>query len=392
MLYAKIDWYTVLLYNKSFYDVLDNLNVLSDLEGEVLSEGYQRSLGYRTDVVYSVNGISMSVKWDDLVTVKNEDVFCNTWSELRLDISGQGLDYLRALNKNFDFLLCDLNFWGDESSFKLTRCDFAFDFVNYYSSFLDEFIFKLQDLERNLAVSHGKDGNRYLGIYGGMGRNTAYNYKVGSNIKCLYLGTTRSDKLLRIYDKKMEQSRNNVFIRPLPAYFAENGDKEVNSWFRIEFQCRRKFAHKFLFGCNGNLKVVLREIFDMYQCKDPQTGQAFEFIKKLYNWDSLPKFIDNLHFTELPVPVIVKASLQLKTQCIKNLTLFYGVYGINGILSLIQDYLDSINDPGECLSLINSNIAFRNRYANLLAEENLSELWHLHYKDDKFSIGDWRSV
>lgn len=391
MLYAKIDWYTVLLYNTSFKDVLEKLNCFADICDEILNSGYQRSVGYRTDIVYSSNGVNLSVKMDDTLGVDDANMFFNKWSELRLDISGQGLDYLRALNDNLDSSLCDIHFWGDEGSFKITRCDFAFDFVNYYSSFLDEFIFKLQDLERNLSVTHAQDGNRYLGIYGGMGRNTAYNYRIGSGVKCLYLGTTRSDKLVRIYDKKMEQSKNGVFIRPIPVYF-EGEDKNVGSWFRIEFQTRRKFAHKYLFGCRGDLKVVLRDLFDTYQCKDPTTGQPFEFIKKLFNWDSLPKFIDNLHFTELPEKVIVRAKRQLTTQAIKNLTLYYGVYGINGILSLIQSYLDSINDPGECLSLINSNIAFRNRYSHLLAEENLSELWHLHYKDDKFSIGVWRSV
>lgn len=395
MLYAKIDWYTVLLYNTSFKDVLEKLNCFADVCDEILNSGYQRSVGYRTDIVYSSNGVNVSVKMDDTLGVDEENMFFNKWSELRLDISGQGLDYLRALNDNLDLSLCDIHFWGDELSFKITRCDFAFDFVNYYSSFLDEFIFKLQDLERSFSLSRGSDGNIYLGTVGkggSFGRRTAYNYRVGSDVKCLYLGTVRSDKLVRIYDKKLEQSKGGVFLKPLPKYFADNGDGEVNSWFRIEFQTRRKFAHKYLFGCGGDLKVVLRELFDTYQCKDPTTGQAFEFIKKLYNWDSLPKFIDNLHFTELPVAVIIRAERQLTTQAIKNLTLYYGVYGINGILSLIQNYLDSINDPGECLSLINSNIAFRNRYSRLLAEENLSELWHLHYKDDKFSIGDWRSV
>lgn len=136
----------------------------------------------------------------------------------------------------------------------------------------------------------------------------------------------------------MEQSKNNVFVKGVPVYFQDE-DKNVDSWFRIEFQTRRKFAHKYLFGCQGDLKVVLRELFDTYQCKDPETKQTFDFIKKLYDWDKLPKIVENLHFTELTETVIERAEKQLKTQAIKNLALYYGRYGLDGILSLLSRIL-----------------------------------------------------
>lgn len=296
MLYAKIDWYTVLLYNVSFKEVLEKLNCFADICDEIMNSGYQRSVGYRTDVVYSVNGVSLSVKFDDMIGVEEANVFFVKWSELRLDISGSGLDYLRALHNSFDSCLCDENFWG-EVQFKVTRCDFAFDFVNYYSCFLDEFIFKLQDLERSRNIERGNDGNFYLGNLGKSSTRVSYNYRVGSGVKILYLGTVRSDKMVRIYDKKLEQSKNGVFIKPLPKYFIKNGDGEVRSWFRVEFQTRRKYAHQFLFGSNGELKSVLRELFDIYRVKDPTTGKVFNCLQKLCDWDSLPKIIENLHFT-----------------------------------------------------------------------------------------------
>lgn len=119
---------------------------------EILNSGYQRSVGYRTDVVYSVNGVSLSVKFDDMLNVAEENIFFNKWSEVRLDISGGGLDYLRTVNDGIDKNFCDVSYWGHEGSFKITRCDFAFDFVNYYKSFLDEFLYKLQDLERSFVI------------------------------------------------------------------------------------------------------------------------------------------------------------------------------------------------------------------------------------------------
>ena len=297
MIYAKIDWYTVLLYNVSFKEVLEKLNCFSDICDEILNSGYQRSVGYRTDMVYSVNGVSLSVDFDNLLTVDEENIFFNKWTEVRLDISGAGLDYLRTVNESIDKNFCDETFWGGEGFFKITRCDFAFDFVNYFGSFLDLFIHRLQDLERSYKIQRGDDGNTRLGIVGGAGRNTAYNMRTGSGVKCLYLGTTRSDKLVRIYDKKMEQSKNGVFVKGVPQYF-QGDDRNVDSWFRIEFQTRRKFAHKYLFGCMGSLTTVLRELFATYQCKDPETKQTFDFIVKLYDWDKLPKIVENLHFTE----------------------------------------------------------------------------------------------
>lgn len=299
MIYAKIDWYTVLLYNRSFKDILEKLNCFEDVCDDILNSGYQRSVGYRTDVVYSCNGVSLSVKFDDMLGIEEEDIFFAKWQEVRLDISGTGLDYLRTINQFFDKSMCDIDFWGPEGTFKITRCDFAFDFVNFYPSFLDEFIFKLQDLERADILRRRNDGNIYLGTLNGVdgrGRNVAYNINRGTKINCLYLGTSRSDKLVRIYDKKLEQSENGVFKKPIPECFVKNGDGNVGSWFRIEFQTRRKFAYKYLFGCNGNLKSVLRELFKLYQCKDPETNQVFDCIKKLYDWDSLPRIIDNLHF------------------------------------------------------------------------------------------------
>lgn len=404
MIYAKIDWYTVLLYNMSFKDVLEKLNCADDICDEIMNSGYQHSKGYRTDVIYTKNGVTLSVDFDDSLGVDDDYIFLNKWKELRLDISGSGLDYLRTLNKGIDANFCDINFWGEQGTYKITRCDFAFDFVNHYGSFLDEFIFKLQDLERSFEIQKGLDGNTYLGCMGA-GRNTCYNMKTGSGVKCLYLGTTRSDKLVRIYDKKMEQTKNGVFKKGVPQYFQDD-DKNVKSWFRIEFQTRRKLAQKYLFGCMGSLKRVLRELFEIYQCKDPVTKQPFEFIKKLFDWSSLPKIVENLHFTELVKKVLVKARNQLETQAVKNLVLFYGRYGLNGILSIIENYLNMLNrankappyssvtNPLDYIPLreINANIAFRCRYAQLLAEEELTELPYLHYKNDEFYIGDWRLV
>lgn len=238
MVYAKIDWYTVLLYNVSFEDVLKKLNCVYDICDEILNSGYQHSEGYRTDMVYSVNGVTLQVNFDDVLLVDKDNIFFNKWKSLRLDISGSGLDYLRTLNKGIDANFCDVNFWGQEGTYKVTRCDFAFDFVNHYGSFLDEFIYKLQDLQRNNIIERGNDGNTYLGTQMGVdgrGRRTAYNMRTGSNVKCLYLGTTRSDKLVRIYDKKLEQTKNGVFKKGVPQYF-QGDDKDVKSWFRIEFQ------------------------------------------------------------------------------------------------------------------------------------------------------------
>lgn len=294
MIYAKLDWYTCMLTNISISEVLKKLGCFDTLFEEIMEKPIERSNGYSSRMVYSCAGVSLEVKWEELMSVVDDDVsLINAkFSSMRVDISGSGLTFLRTLTPDFDRLVSNPDFWGENYK-NLTRCDFAYDFVNYYPTFLDEFLSRLRELE-----DLGFLGSQYIGRVGPGGR-FKYEYRKGFDISCIYLGS-RGNRLIRIYDKLLEQTKPNGSLKnPFPEIFAENGDKDVSSWFRFEVQCRSKYAFNYLFNCNGNLEAVLRAVFDDFNLIDPEFREPFECIRRLVDFSKLPKIVYNLHYTEL---------------------------------------------------------------------------------------------
>lgn len=131
-----------------------------------------------------------------------------------------------------------------------------------------------------------------LPIYKGV--SLAYSYRSGDQ-RTVYLGTTRSNKLLRIYDKLLQYQKRGVIVKPLPEVFAESGDIDVTSWYRIELQTRRVVCHDLLFGCEHDLSRVLGYIFEKYRVKD-LNGYCLDFILELFDWDKLPPIVSNKNF------------------------------------------------------------------------------------------------
>ena len=91
----------------------------------------------------------------------------------------------------------------------------------------------------------------------------------------------------------LQYQKNGVLVKPLPEAFKDEG--EVTSWFRIELQTRRKSATEFLFGTDGDLKRVLRTVFDNYKFID-RSGRVLPFIENLYDWEKIPAIIQNANF------------------------------------------------------------------------------------------------
>ena len=53
MIYAKLDWYSVVLYNYSVDDILKRLNIYNEIFEDLTANGYERSQGFSSVFVFS---------------------------------------------------------------------------------------------------------------------------------------------------------------------------------------------------------------------------------------------------------------------------------------------------------------------------------------------------
>ncbi|PWM37287.1 MAG: hypothetical protein DBX65_01465 [Oscillospiraceae bacterium] len=174
--------------------------------------------------------------------------------KVQISMMGHGLDYLRSLGLDVDSdhsILRVVN-----PNFHVTRCDFAFDFINYDLGF-DLFQMFEKFVSRGDTLS--KEGR--LCVRGRPGGLT-YQKKYGSNERTFYIGSPSSERVLRVYDKYLErrQASGGVFMD------TSFGDPtSVSSWVRIELQTRKTLTQKMLFADNFAPDSILEDISRFYQ-------------------------------------------------------------------------------------------------------------------------------
>lgn len=174
--------------------------------------------------------------------------------KVQISMMGQGLEYLRSLGLDVDSdhsILRVVN-----PNFHVTRCDFAFDFINYDLGF-DLFQMFEKFVSRGDTLS--KEGRLCV-----RGRQSGLTYqkKYGSNERTFYIGSPSSERVLRVYDKYLErrQASGGVFMD------TSHGDPaSVCSWIRIELQTRKTLTEKMLFADNFAADAILEDISRFYQ-------------------------------------------------------------------------------------------------------------------------------
>lgn len=363
MIYAKLDWYSVVLYNYSVNDILKRLSIYDEIFEELTASGYERSQGFSSVFVFSYAGISIELNFDDYLTTKRDSLFATPFRKIRLDISGSGLDYLRSFMVP-DVVFTDESFWGEnQKDYNITRSDFAYDFVNYQGDFLDNLLGWIKDEERNGNLI--KNDSR---LTVGYKRGIQYSYRCGSGQETLYLGSPRGDKMVRIYDKLLEQTDNGVFKHGRDPRFDK--EESINSWFRIELQSRRKCATQYLYGCYGDISMVLRCIFDDYLIRD-ENGVPLPCMVDLYQWDSLPEIHKISDFIQLRTTVIERSHSYITGQAFRSCVLYLLRHGVSS-------FIDELNlCIMKCSTSLTSSdsrrfLAFRNNLARMCLEEGLS--------------------
>lgn len=295
IIHPKIDYYTSIWHNSRIRDVLEFLQ-LEDRCYDFLNDVYNAVRGIDTNFVFRYNDIELSVCAAEFYLYYDDpdqiDIsVCDTaFKRIRLNLSGAALDYLRTIGYNVDKNLRANVQFDDYRPYHVTRCDFAFDFVNYNEHFIDDLMDYLYDVQRQ-----GHDRVRFMRP-DGRGYSLKYSLKFGGQ-KTIYLGSPQADKLLRIYDKGMEFSNSGKPMSDLPFVLDDDG---IHSWFRIELQLRNSMAENMLFAlCDDESTYslsLLHWIYDNYMFRRMDINVCYDskpcaFWEKLWQWDIIPDLI-----------------------------------------------------------------------------------------------------
>lgn len=346
---TKIDWFTAVFEDCTIFDILVNFPDLAQrITGDFTSVWNQHFLvsrGYCSEVCFSIEGASFMVRFDDVYKDLDDktdafEAFNTVFRKIRLDMSGKCLDNFRAMGYNVDVDLWQPFVIPDTASYHVTRCDFAFDLLDYHENFYNDTIAALHQF--------GDEWSGTVGVIGSMRpMKFQINYGAASIIR---FGSSNSDKQLRIYDKDKQMRLTNK---------VQTDYQYDKSWIRIEFQARREDAHGLLYAENGNFESVFKYIFQNYgirQGRGMDSG-AIKAWTDLFDWEVIPTIIQNANFVN-KISQIEKASDYLKNVALKSLLVFVSHYGFDGLIKLVRDEFDRLqslsDDPNNVrrLSLI----------------------------------------
>lgn len=328
----KIDWFTAIFEDCTFRDVLDWLGVDPLIyEDDFLRQEHLRSQGLDEVTIFEYEGISLECRNSLLYNLDIEDKFISVLPKIRLDISGTGLETLRQMGINVDLFLRDPT--KKYRSMHVTRCDYSFDFINYKPEFLDHLI--------EYCESNHTESNRLCCI--GLTAALRYSVRTGDQ-KTLYIGSTTSDRLLRIYDKKMQ------YTDPVTGlYFKTNPYEDPESWIRLEFQTRSKFADQFIYSLEDGLSV-LKWIYERYAFADLSTPahrrEPAAFWQQLMNWDEIPKLYTNYSFCSTEIVPLKERVIKTVKRDLKSIMLAIAILSKNGISisSFFNEYLEMLQE------------------------------------------------
>lgn len=267
------------------------------------------------------------------------DVFSLTLNKIRLELTGTGMAYLRTQFPDIDDYLRDLRL--KHPNLKLTRIDFAFDFINYMPDILDAVI--------DYAQAYSVNG-RVL-TYGGRG----YKCQVHTvDQKKVYLGSPQSDKMLRIYDKRLEQldSNREVYRKP-------NNYGTPSSWIRFEFQLRNEKARELCYLASTDsveynlpsLFGIFRRLMNDYTFIDPETTShnraPYQPWLDLWDWVDVEQLYKMQNTDESFEPYDERLKKYIEDICISNITVYIDKFGLPTLFSAIHKFLSNMECQDE---------------------------------------------
>ena len=291
-IFCKVDWVTMIFTDCSMNDVLKWL-YLDKCVSDFIRNMYEVSRGYSDVVKFIYNGICLETNKFSYYGDQPEDVFDVVVPKLRLELSGSGLDYLRSVGVEMNEYRFIRPALPEGSTYHFSRIDFAYDFIDYQPTFLDELIdhcnkHQLPSGRVPLASTHGAIKCKI----------------VTGDRKVCYLGSEQSDRFLRVYDKRL-QSINRV----TGTYVKANPYNNPDSWIRVEWQLRNLKAHDLALDQTQDFKTILKHIFDAYSMADGKRDShtlkraVVDFWLRLFPWREVEsRIIQKANFVKVESP------------------------------------------------------------------------------------------
>lgn len=266
-LIGKFDWITLILARCSIKEFFNFLGIshLIDFDDEKVKQPFERDARWDDRIVFRWNNLDMSFSIYDNLDI-DTDLFYSDVNDLRVDISGQGLDFLRS--NGFD----PENFFRNRERFSdrfgvggwhFTRCDIAFDFVNFNENMIDK------------CISYARSNESSTGRLKLCGIDSPLVYQIYEGAsKSFCVGSPASDRRLKIYDKRLEQ------IDPVTYQYKQlNPYSDPDSWIRMECVFRNKQAD-YILSTDQDFFDYLTYIFKKYPFKD--TSQLGNVVHKFW--------------------------------------------------------------------------------------------------------------
>lgn len=292
MVVPKIDWLTVIFTDCSINDVLHWIGQDNCVD-DFFQSLYESSRGYDQLFTFRFNNILIETSSFNYYGASGDvTLFDITVPKIRLELSGTALDFLRSQGIDFDTYRFDVPDLPLGAAYHYTRCDWAFDLINYKPAFVDNLI---SFLEANKLPS----GRIPIASINNRG---AVSFKVVTgDQKTVYLGSAQSDRMLRCYDKRLQ-----YIDRDTQVYNKPNPYNNPDSWLRIEWQTRNRFAHNMCMDSKLQFKHVLKKIFETYCFHDGTCSRdraVVPFWLDLFPWNEIESIlIHNTNFVERREP------------------------------------------------------------------------------------------
>lgn len=332
-IYTKIDWLTMMFFDCSMQDILEWLK-FGDLVVDFCQGFFQRCRGFDTNFFFTFNGVTLETSDFNFYGCDIDvSLFDIVVPKIRLEVSGSGLDYLRSQGIDIDEYIKVSPILPDGAAYHLTRVDYAFDFINFCPEFVDRLIDHINTHKlpsERVPVLNLKGGIKCKVVTGGQ--------------KTVYLGSPQSDRMLRVYDKRMQYVDLSTGI-----YKKSNPYGDPDSWIRVEWQLRNEFANSVV-RSDLEHKHILKEIFERYSFSEGSNShnrKPVDFWLNLFEWEEVEKrIIQKASFIQISTPS-EEVINRFEKVMLRSFIYYYTLRGANGLQDACNKYLLSLygDDP-----------------------------------------------